>query len=86
MYLGELEEKKYILSVKSGEGIGSEINAEDDDQALMLTGATIIACIKFLDEDNRNRGVESLRNLLDAYPEWSRDPEFDKPWIEDEEE
>lgn len=78
----ELEGNQHILAMKVGDGIGTEIDAGNDNEALMLIGAAIVATVKFLDEENREKALDSLRNLLDAYPDWSSNPEFNKPWEE----
>ncbi len=78
----EYENLPHILSVETNDGIGTEIDAGDDNKALMLAGAIIVATIKFMDKENHADALDSLRNLLNAYPMWIIDPEFNKTWEE----
>lgn len=82
MKRAELDSYRHVMAMKIGNGVGTEIDASDDNEALLMTGSLIIAAIKFMDEENRPDALKSLKHLLDKYDEWIEDPDLDQKWEE----
>ena len=78
----ESKEVSHILIEKVGEGWGSEVEADDDNEALVMAASAIIAAFRFMDKESHDNALASIRSLLDSYEIWINDPNLEEEWKE----